>query len=987
MITKAGRYWLIFFIFCVSGFTGLIYESVWSHYLKLFLGHAAYAQALVLIIFMGGMAFGAGLAAKRSHQLPNLLLMYAWVEGIIGLFGLAFHPVFDFVTQFSHASVLPHLSPTLAQTWKWTLSALLILPQSFLLGTTFPLLCSGLLRQANTTTGKTVSLLYFGNSIGASIGVIVSGFVLIRLLGLPGTIQFAGLINILLALLVLLISRDENASTRFQQTLATRSATPVVFLLAAFFTGMASFIYEISWIRMLSMVLGSSTHSFELMLSAFILGLAIGGLWIRSRIDQLNNIIEFAAGIQIMMGLFAISTIPLYNFTHEIMSLVMQSLARTDSGYLLFSLSGHLICLFVMLPATICAGMTFPLFTKILLDKGYGERSIGYIYSANTLGAIVGVVFTVYIGLPLIGMKNSVLIGGAIDILLGFCLLFIFVKSIRWQKSCVNLFVCLAVVLLAYHYTEIDKSRLVAGVYRYGKSSFDQIERILFHKDGKTASISVFRLQNDNVIISTNGKPDASIIMDTASDEPAVDEITMVMAAALPLALNPDIKTVANIGMGSGLTSHVLLEWPKLEQLDTIEIEAAMVEGARYFLPRVKNAYEDERSNIHIEDAKTYFSNEQKKYDLIISEPSNPWVSGTASLFTQQFYRDVKRHLQPNGILLQWLQIYELETRLLVSVVKALHEQFPYFDIYATDDADILIVARLQDHPNRLHDDVFLEDGLARELRHVGLNSTRDFQSRFIGNEQLLGRYIIDFPVRANSDYYPILDLNAERSRFMQQNARDFVQFRNMPLPLFALELPEIDSALHTHVSDARYHTFSRNSHAAMSIYNRFIHVPAGNSDETLDDKTKNTIYIILHPPADCSAPDYEAIWVDNLYQLITATLPYLQPTELKDIISASQNACGDSMSVTQYEWLVLFKALADRDIENARQIAEKLYIEPDRWQIEAQRFIFSVMLYGNISRNANAEARQLWNDETPRLYADTNLPFGMRVLESMIAD
>lgn len=986
MISKANRHWLIIFIFSISGFTGLIYESVWSHYLKLFLGHAAYAQALVLVIFMGGMAFGSWYAAARSARFKNLLLLYALAEGVIGVFGLFFHQVFDFILQFSYATVLPQLGPAWVLAYKWTLGSLLILPQSFLLGMTFPLLSNGLLRRADQETGWTVSMLYFSNSIGAAIGVIASGFILIKLVGLPGTIMTAAIINILLALIVYLIARSGDESQRFQEKIGSRHSLPFVFLMASFFTGAASFIYEISWIRMLSMVLGSSTHSFELMLSAFILGLALGGYWIRKRIDTVDNPIELAAGVQIMMGLFAISTIPLYNFTHEIMSIMMNTLARSEFGYFFYSVTGHVICLFIMLPATFCAGMTFPLFTKILLQNDYGERSIGYIYSANTLGAIIGVIFTIFIGLPLLGLKGSILLGGGIDILLGFFLLILFVKSIPRYKSLLVLLVCAVVVYSAHLHTDVDKSRLISGVYRSGVSVFNDFSDILFYKDGKTASISVTRMTNNNVVIATNGKPDASIVMGENVEEPSADEITMVMAAALPLSINPDIKQAANIGMGSGLTSQVLLEWPDISVVDTIEIEAAMVEGAREYLPRVSKVYDDPRSQIHIEDAKTFFSAHQKQYDLIISEPSNPWVSGTSNLFTREFYREIKQYLTEDGILLQWLQIYELETRLLMSVMKALHEQFPYFDIYATDNADILIVARMKDSAAPLDSKIFENEGTKKELNHVGLDNIQDFKARYLGDESILGPVIQDYAIQANSDYFPILDLYAERSRFLQQNAKEVVDYRLIPLPLIPVLLDNYYTEIRTLVNRSQYHTFSRSSHTASLIHKAATSssLPA-SENELIPENVQAALYVLTNRPGQCDDTQYERLWIQSIYRLIVNTLPYLQPGELKDIINVIKNNCSGEFSVTQLQWLVLYNALAELDLTVARQTSIEMMSLADDWKIEQRRFLFATVLLTSIRQDDHAYARQTWFQYINELYSGSKIPFEMLVLKSLI--
>lgn len=335
------------------GSPGLIYESIWSHYLKLFLGHAAYAQSLVLIIFMGGMAIGSQLASRFS-----------------------------------------------------------------------------------ASPGGSIAMLYFANSIGAAIGVLVSGFVMIRAFGLPGAIMTAGLLNIALALTVwTLVRLDPQAQTESLPTPADARATTLtrLFLVAAFITGMASFIHEIAWIRMLSLVLGATTHSFELMLSAFITGLAFGGLWIKQRIDRVNEPIRFSGYVQLIMGALALLTIPVYVMSFEWMTWIRSALQPSAAGFAGYSIVSHAIALAVMLPTTFMAGMTLPLFTYVLLRKGSGESSIGRIYAANTLGAIAGVLFAVHIGLPVLGLKSLIVFGAALDIALG-CVLILKFTGTPWRS-------------------------------------------------------------------------------------------------------------------------------------------------------------------------------------------------------------------------------------------------------------------------------------------------------------------------------------------------------------------------------------------------------------------------------------------------------------------------------------------------------------------------------------------------------------------------
>ena len=215
MNKNTARYTL-FLIFFVSGFTGLIYESLWSHYLKLFLGHAAYAQTLVLVIFMGGMALGAAVIGKISQNLKNLLTGYAMVEIGIGLLALVFHSLFSRLVDISFAQIMPNLGSSLAvEAYKWGVALLLLLPPSVLLGTTFPLMSGAILRRFPGVAGGNLATLYFSNSLGAVLGALAATFILIGLLGLPGTLQLAGLINLLIGISVLLFARvPENIPSR-----------------------------------------------------------------------------------------------------------------------------------------------------------------------------------------------------------------------------------------------------------------------------------------------------------------------------------------------------------------------------------------------------------------------------------------------------------------------------------------------------------------------------------------------------------------------------------------------------------------------------------------------------------------------------------------------------------------------------------------------------------------------------------------------------
>jgi spermidine synthase len=686
---------ILYPLFLLSGFCGLIYESIWASYLKLFLGHAAYAQAVVLVVFIGGMAIGAWLCGRFAYRFRNPLAAYAIAEFAIGAAAMLFHRIFVGATDWAYGSLLPAACSGEGLCYaSWGFAALLILPQSILLGTTFPLMAAGIMRKVPEAAGRIIATLYFVNSLGAVFGVLAATFILVPAIGLPGASLTAGLLNVLLAGAVFLYARSSVPPPPVAAPLVTGTragSTPATTLLVvALLTGLTSFVYEVVWIRMLSLVLGASTHAFEIMLASFILGLALGGAWIRGRIDRLADSRRFLANVQIAMGLLAVSTLALYNQMYEIMAWLLRTLARNDSGYVLFNVGSSVIAMIIMLPATLMAGMTLPLITQLLMRTHEGERSIGKVYGWNTFGGILGVLLAVHLGLPNLGLKMSLGAAALVDVAIGAYLLMGAASAGRWPRPAVAA-AALVAFALTFASADIDPHRMIASVYRTGVARAASIVKVLYVGDGKTSTITVFQTPQGMRSIQTNAKVEASVDMSRTVATP--DEHTQTLVAALPFAFAPGIRDVAIIGHGSGMTTSAVLAQPRLRRVETIEIEPAMVAGAALFRPVVEAAFTDPRSHIVYDDARSYLARSGNRYDLIISEPSNPWVSGVASLFTQEFYGHMKQSLRRDGMLVQWIQAYETNGRTVASILRALGAVFGDFEVYRSE-ADLVVVAR-----------------------------------------------------------------------------------------------------------------------------------------------------------------------------------------------------------------------------------------------------------------------------------------------------
>ncbi len=800
--TRAGpiaRHRTLFLLFFLSGMSGLVYESIWSRYIRQFVGSAATAQVLVLALFMGGMSVGALLAGRLIGRIRRPVLAYGLIEGAIGLFALSFPAFFDVTLRLAYDVIFPLFGGGLGVGLaKWGLAAGLIVGPCILLGMTFPVMSVGILRREPAHAGEILSFLYFTNSLGASMGAVLSGFVGVPWLGLPGTLAVAGALNLLILLVAL---RDRRAAPA--PALAAEPARPdarrvgLLFLAVAFGTGLSSFMYEIGWIRLLSMIIGSATHSFEVMLSAFVLGLALGGLWVRRRMDGFRFPELVLAFVQLLMGMAAVATLPLYMAATGAMAwLLSDPDGRTLGTWIGFNVLRYLVCLMIMLPATFCAGMTLPLLTHVLLRRGEPEGVVGRVYGINTLGSICGAVAAGIVLLPIVSLKGLLVLGALVDMALGVWLLaraapagLVASTLVRLRRRAAAATVAIAALGLL---VPMDPRILTSTVFRKGRFRLPDYLEILSYRDGRTASVTVVENTErpGHRIIYTNGKPDASVVLDrfppgrdpSIGPDLAGDEPNQFLVGLLPLAVHPTAKTAALIGFGSGVTCHTLLGSDTLERLDTIEIEPEMVRGGKFFFEVNHRAYEDPRNHLWFDDAKAYFAAAARDYDIIVSEPTNPWVSGVASLFTREFYAEAKRYLAPGGIFAQWLQGYEISNDLIVSVLAAVDEAFSDYLIMRIGERDWVILASADGTVAPPGDAVFAWPDAREQLGILGISDLGQLHGLVVANRRILHPFLRD--QTPNSDAHPRLDTGAERTRFFRDSAEMLLSLRWTPLPV-----------------------------------------------------------------------------------------------------------------------------------------------------------------------------------------------------------
>lgn len=962
-------------LFLFSGFAGLIYESIWTDYIKLITGHAAYAQSFVLVLYMGGMAIGAWIVSIVGKHLKRCILWYAVAELLLGVSALLFHAIFVRYQEISFTSILPMLKdPAVITVYRLVSGSMLILPQSILLGATFPLMSGGLLRKYNDNPGYTISLLYFVNSLGAAAGVLFSGFYLVERVGLPGTIRCAGMIDIVIAAGAFIISniskvpikKNETGIPETRQELV--STTKVLLYSVCFFTAVSSFMYEIGWIRLLSLVLGSSNHSFELMLSAFIIGLAVGGFVIRNKIDKLNDPMKVLSIIQVVMGILAIATLAFYGHLFYLMKFIIAALSKTTHGYILFKVSSHLICLVVMLPATICAGMTLPLLTQYLYKNTKDDSVVGKVYSFNTLGSIVGVICSVHIVIIIAGIKGLLITGGVIDILAGLALAWYFFKRRELSGQIALSVVAITISLYAILFFKLDPVLLSSGVFRFG--TIDSNREIIFFKDGKTSTVSVHE-ESGSYYLSNNGKVDASTGSDTSSAEP--DEQTQILLAAYPLAYAHHDKQVGMIGLGSGMTASVILQDSGVQSLEIVEIEPFISDAAKLMGPKVQNAFTDKRCRIITDDAKAYFSGNGKKYDIIISEPSNPWVSGVSGLFSKEFFHVIKKYLDEDGIFVQWLHTYEMSTDLLASIFKALGTEFQDYKVFYTA-SDLVILASNSTIERMPTNDLFKNKVLSSELRMIGFKDIQELTQGYAGSKVSLGHLFNSFSIRANSDYFPILDQKSEMARFLEARADAVTEMGNSIIPVVKILESTTTDTLQKYESRCGRHYSSIRNLQMLFNARQVVEYIQGKTPEMRsqsDTHQDQSLIDIVDKIRIYSRSDIRTLQIqvpEHLHKLIEKTMPYLSTEEMDGIWTFAEKMLeDDGASDGQKAFYMFLKDVNQKKFGEAKELGMQMLGNKSIGSSTSTRIILtgtilSMIMENDIEGIRNIRKRVNWN-------------------------
>lgn len=775
---------ILYICFFLSGMAGLIYQVVWSKYFNLFLGATSYSTAILLSTFMGGLAIGNHLFGRSVDRMKNPLRLYSFLEFGIGISCALFPLYFDwlFALYFIVAEgSIPNTGGNLIL--KIIFSIITILLPTILMGGTLPVMSKFIIRQVQEV-GARVGWLYFLNTVGAIAGTLVGGYFIIHTLGLDFSMQVFSFINLLIGVVTYYLSKqvseDFSLSTEREveeEVPAVRYSERQIRIVLAMIgvSGFVSMVYEVVWTRMLALIIGSAVQSFAIMLFTFITGIAIGSYVIHKIINKKADLLLWFAVVEFLIALTVVIVLPIYMRLPYYFNIIGGSIPRSDSMFFFYEFSKIIICFVAMFLPTFFIGMTLPLASHINtrgLDRlGIG---IGDTFSVNTLGNLLGSFVAGFIFLPLMGMEVSMKIG----VLLNFAIaavLFFEISIKRIFRIVPSVIFIIALILLS-NYQFIDREYIQRGNYRvrerYAKR-FEDFKRLkdhedlIFYKESKGSLVTVTKSPKGILSLRINGKPDAS----TGFDMP-----TQIWCGHIGVLLHTNPEDVFLLGMGSGVTGGVLATHDEIKRIELAEISKEVIEAAALFKEKNYDLLHNKKVHIINADGREYLRlNPQKKYDIIISVPSNPWMAGMANLFTIEYFEEVRSHLKENGLFVQWFQAYEMNDKILNIMFNTFGRVFKYAYVFAPARLDLLIVG--SDRPIGLNEkrirEKFNDQRFLLTIKDTDELGIPDTLEEFV-SMNLLGdsRFQIfygrgDEDLIVNEDKFPIIEYEAPKAFFV----------------------------------------------------------------------------------------------------------------------------------------------------------------------------------------------------------------------------
>jgi len=773
---------LYVFVFA-TGAAGLIYQVTWQKYLSRLLGSDTAATAIILGTFLGGLSFGYYLCGRITQRVKNHFRVYALLEGIIGAWCFFFPYIFkvmDLITRSWSFSL-----PLTIIVQGLLCSALLMGVPTVCMGATIPFLTRGIsknIREASTIHARVYAI----NTGGAFIGALMAGFYLIPKYGLPTTVAGTACLNLGACMFFWLLSKGtkeiktskiKEESRREDQD--TSGFPPWALYFIAFLSGFYVMTLENVLIRISNLSLGSSSYSFSIVISVFILSIAVGS-YLASRLQHMPTYLLFTNQLLITLSLLLIYvSLDTWPYWAHVIRITVQSNATGFWGY--YGLVFLVLTGILVVPVSLM-GATVPIaFHEIKRELKKVGRDSGSLFSWNCAGNLTGsliggIVFYYFFN------NAGVFLSAVVFAALSTCIAGWYLS---WGYFLPAALIGISIFLFTLHLPFYNENNFMEGTFRirsplaYSFSGpenffreFHRQKDLKFYKDGPSATVAVIEYPDHPLFIE---KP-RSIMVNGKSDSSTIADIyTLKLSAHIPCLLSEKTAKIMVIGLGTGVTAGELTLYPEVEDIDVAEISPSVVEALPLFRQSTHGLDRNPIVRIHTEDAFRIMGRSKKKWDIVISEPSNPWVTGVDLLFTQEFYKLVREHLTPNGMLVQWAQIYATDPSILGMILNTVHQEFRQCRVFMASRNDLIILASNKDLSikdlNRAEERLRRNKRVKSSLAKISIESIDSILIREIWSPSYISDNFFDLGIQTMDN--PKLHYMAGKSFFMGNRLAD----------------------------------------------------------------------------------------------------------------------------------------------------------------------------------------------------------------------
>ena len=774
-------------LFFLSGACGLVYEVVWMRLLTLVFGATALATSAILASFFIGLALGSWQFGRVADRSRNPLRLYALLEAGIGLYALAVPALLAGVTAV-YVAVTRHVDLGFSgvSVLRLVLAVPVLVVPAAMMGGTLPVVVKFLVR-ARHELGSNVGGLYALNTFGAVVGAFTAGFFLILLLGVRETAYLAAGVNLVIAGIAYGMSRGLDVAPAADAEAASGAAVdpagPLVTdgmarlsLWAVGLSGVAALALEVLWTRSLVYFLDNSTHAFTTVLTAFLLGIAIGSAVVARIADRRIPLLAAFGAVEVLIGVSALLAIPiLASATPVLTGLDGQAL---DALFLWkWSALRFVRSLSVMLVPTVLMGMTVPLAAKIFTRQlaGLGD-ALGRVYSANTIGGVVGSVLAGFVIIPLLGVSHGITAMAALSVAIGCGLL---LAEPEWQgRRAVQGTIVAGVALTFFGLMRLTAHSLVLASYREREDGTD----VLFYREGIGSTVKVFRDAQGGKTLSIDGFPVAGTTIGMLDAQESLGNFPLLLSSAPSPRVNL-------IGFGAGGASWEAMQYG-VAGVDCVELVPGVIEAAAQYPEVNHGVLHTPGYRLIMGDGRNYALVTDRKYDVISVDATSPKMAGNGSLYTLEFFTLIRDRLTDDGLAVQWLPFHLLSDAELKMTARTFMRVFPHATLWLSPlKYHGLLVGTRQ--PLRIDMQALrgklARPQVARELARVGVVQPLDFLSGFVMGEEALRQYVAG--TRLNTDNHPYLEFTPAWSyfiaqRYALQNLTAFRAARQSVLPL-----------------------------------------------------------------------------------------------------------------------------------------------------------------------------------------------------------